>query len=309
MEKVDSWFVIRYRTLTARLKQQLDNCKLEIFHKYMLATAKRGAKIVAHEVPVLSGYIFVHASFDEVKAWALLLGLHMMRDPFWEATSSSEEDQFLHIAHSAMVPFMRAVEMKANELVFTDTHDYNVEKDDRVRFVTGKMAGAEGYLKPGKGRTGGTVIVPLGPLCYKIDARQEDLTVVAFAKGNRHAKDCIIDARPTVDAAFKRFKYGKKVNETTRQKLTAFVSRYGETRLNTNTQKAQHYALLYRIHTILGNRDACRVLREMIDKEVIPDLVRRRDAAQKRGNADAAAKHSELLEDIKETKRNQGRKA
>lgn len=301
----DWWYVIRYRTLTAWLKRQMEICELEIFHKYRLSQVKRGTGVVTHEVPILSGYIFVHADFEHVKALAQRLGLHMMRDPFWETSSTSEEDLYVRISHSAMMPFMTAVSHATCNLTLSDGCAYNPDKDDCVAFIDGEMKGTVGYLKPGRGRKGGTVIVPLNArgMGYMLEARQEDLTVIAFAKGNRHAKDCVIDARPTVDAAFWRVRHGRRLSRAMRERLEAFVRRYGQARLNTSTQKAQHYALLFRIHTILGHCDACRELREVMDGEIVPDIVRRRDAALKRGNDEAAARLSKLLKDIKATRR------
>lgn len=306
------WLVVRYRTLSAWLKEAMKASKLEIFHKYRLSKVQRGAKTEVHEIPVLSGYIFVHAPFDETKAWAESLNLFLMRDPFvpTDKEGHSEEDKFIHIPHQAMVPFMNAVNSRIDQLQFTDSSAFDRDKDDLVRFIDGEMKGAEGYLKPGKGRNGGTVIVPLSgsdndksALCYQLEARQEQLTIIAFAKNNRHAKDCIIDIRPTVNEAFERLKVHKQQDATTRQKLLAFVSRYGQAQLNTSTQRANHYALLYRIHAILGNDLLCQEFRKVLKDEIIPDLIRRRDAALKRNNPDAASKHSLLLQDIEETRK------
>lgn len=313
------WYVIRYRMLTAWLKQQMETCTLDIFHKYKLAKVRRGATVEVHQVPVLSGYIFVHAPFTEVRDWAQELNLHVMRDPFWEykgphdsnleegtekTLMPPEDQQYIRISHQSMEPFMNAVNLRACDLEFVDPSEYDPEKDDLVSFIDGGMEGTMGYLKPGKGRNGGTVIIPLisKALCYRLDARQDEVTVIAFAKGNRHAKDCVFDMRPIVDEAFRIFKKTRNVNEETKKKLVAFVRRYGQAKLNTSTQKAQHYALLYRIHTILDNREKCKELRKMMREEIIPDLMRRRDAALKRNNTEAATKHAELLNDIKATK-------
>lgn len=341
------WYVVRYRTHSAWLKQQLKVSKLEIFHEYKHKRIKRGTKVEIHEVPVLNGFIFVHAPFDLVNEFASSLNLHVMRDRFCEhapqsttddtskpslqkMTAKEEDDakgqKYLRIRHKAMLPFMKAVTLKADEIQFTEGREYDIEKHDLVRVIKGDMKGAQGYLIPGKGRNGGTIIVPLtqkevAPTtsayiqaedaisaedykfpCYKFDVRQEDLIIIAFAKGNRHAKDCIIDIRSTANEAFEHFKSKDEINDATRKKLAAYVLRYGQARVNTSTQKAQHYALLYRIHAILGNRELCKEWREAIDNEVIPDLIRKRDAALKRNNAEAAAKHSALLEEIKATK-------
>lgn len=305
------WYVLRYRVLSALLKEQLAKSPVEIFHKYRLVNVNHGKKNEVHEVPVLNGYVFVHAELNEVKALAQRLNLPIMLDIFRE--------RCIHIPHRAMLPFMQAVKLKTGDLDLCDPKEIDPEKDDVVVFNSGELKGTWGYLKPGRGRNGGRVIVPLSlsddrewtfsydhphkaPLCYSLQARQDELSVLAFAQGNRHAKDCILDAQPVVNAAFEQYRETKEVDEGLRQKLLAFVKRYGQARLNTSIQKAQHTALLFRIHVILGNTEEYEELRERISSTIVPELTRRRDAALKRGNPSAAAKQQELLNELEATK-------
>lgn len=327
------WYVLRYHVLTQRLKDSLEQVPFEIFHHYrMQKTVGGGAK----QVPVLHGYVFAHAPFSAVKAFAREVGLVMMFDPFWEAPACNfvarekamtdsqwaeeaeaiEAKRYVRVSHAAMQPFMRAAELKAYDLEFFDTDVIDAEKDDLVEFVRGEMAGVKGYLKPGKGRNGGLVIVPLAAegstavqgdgmqlsrLSYSLEAHQNDIAILAFARGNRHLKDCILDIKPVVDAAFADYVSTGAIDATVQEKLIGFVQRYGKARVNTPTQASHHISLLYRINVILGNRTLCRELREQIKAEVLPDLLRRRDAALKRGNPEAAEKHIRLLTDLEET--------
>lgn len=327
------WYVMRYHMLTQRLKDCFERAPFEIFHHYRMQKTMGGG---VKQVPVLHGYVFAHAPFAAVKAYAREVGLTMMLDPFWEVPACDfaacekamtdsqraekaeafEARRYVRISHAAMRPFMRAVELKAYDLEFFDTDIIDVEKDDLVEFVRGEMAGVKGYLKPGKGRNGGLVIVPLAAegsttvqgdgmqlshLSYSLEAHQNDISILAFARGNRHLKDCIFDIKPVVDAAFAEFVTMGTVDATTQEKLIGFVQRYGKARVNTPTQASHHISMLYRINVILGNRTLCRELRDQIKTEVLPDLIRRRDAALKRGNPEAAEKHIRLLTDLEET--------
>lgn len=336
-QKDSGWFVLRYRNLSTLLRQQLGETQVEVFHPYRLRKTADGNDRT--EVPVLHGYVFVHATLAEVKKLSVHLGLPIMRNPFWEFSPSDDEEdapltsaqqkarqekqeaqKYLHIRHKAMVPFMKAAELKAYDLEFFDPKVIDLEMDDLVEFMHGDMKGVRGYLKAGKGRNGGLVIVPLSAgtsddddeasdnpnrasISFSLQAHQNDLAVVAFAKGNRHAKDCVVDAKPVVAKAFETFRTTGTVDKTMREKLISFVRRYGQTRLNTNMQAAQHYALLYRIYTILGHGALAQDMRERIDREIVPELMRRKEAALKRGNATAAQKQQDLLDDVELTGR------
>lgn len=320
------WYVLRYRVLSTWLKDKLDQAPLEIFHRYRLQDAKGSGRGERKEVPVLHGYVFVHAPFHQVKDFANDVNLGMMLDPFREREAQgaahcedSEARKYVHIKQKAMKPFMRAVELKSYAIEFFDPNVIDVQKDDLVEFIEGDMKGTKGYLKPGKGRNGGLVIVPLvmhrksdvdedddphphlAHFCYSLRAHQNELGIVAFAKGNRHAKDCIINAKPIVDQAFERYKAKAEIDAATHEKLIAFVRRYGRTRLNTSIQTAQHLSLLYRINTILRHHTIGAELREKIAEVVIPELQRRTADALNRGNLPAAKKQQKLLDDIEET--------
>lgn len=338
------WYVLRYRILTQRLKNDLKNAPFEIFHKYKLQNAKAGNPSVRNEVPVLHGYVFVHAHLNDAKAYAQKHNLSMMLDPFYEFTpqdihfknneieksqnpdNSQTKDKleppdakrFVRINDKEMQTFMRAVELNAYSLKFYDPKVVDLHKDDLVEFIDGEYKGTRGYLKPGKGQNGGLVIVPLvlkrihsdsdeephpylANFCYSLEAHQKELGIIAFAKGNRHAKDCIIDSKPLVDAAFECFKKTGKVDGSTQEKLIAFVCRYGRARLNTNIQKAQYLSLLFRINTILRHQIIGCELRQKIVEVVIPGIERRKKEALRRGNRDAAKKHQLLLDEIATT--------
>lgn len=335
------WYVLRYRVLTQKLKAELKNVPYEIFHRYKLQNAKAGNSTSRAEVPVLHGFVFVHATFSQCKELASRLGLSMMYDPFYEFVpqdttikkvainqdtcsaepSNTEKDEsaeakrYVCIRHKEMLPFMRAVELNAYNLKFYDPKVIDLQKDDLVEFIEGDLKGTRGYLKPGKGRNGGLVIVPLvlkrssndvddtphphlANFCYSLEASQDELGIVAFAKGNRHAKDCIIDAKPIVDAAFACYSSTGKIDSSTQERLIAFVRRYGSARVNTSIQAAQHLSMLYRINTILQHHIIGAELRHKIAEVVIPELLRRKKDALKRVNFRAAKKHQELLEEI-----------
>lgn len=330
------WYVLRYRIFSQWLKDQLKNAPLEIFHPYRYQKLQSENRVVMREVPVLSGYVFVHASLDEAKAFAQDINLSIMLNPFWESDLESEtttttdhnpshgkagqSSRYICIPHKAMQPFMKAAEIKSCNLNLFDPNVIDVQKDDYVEFVRGELKGVRGYLKPGKGRNGGLVIVPLfhrtsavdktktrkrkhivAPLSYALSAHQDEVAVIAFAKGNRHAKDCVFDIKPVVNAAFENYVETGQIDPKTCEKLICYVRRYGQARLNTNIQRAQHLLTLYRINFILQNRHVCLELRRMITDEVLSDFYRRKAAALKRSNEQAARKLDVLLSEFEET--------
>lgn len=332
------WFVLRYRILTTQLRNQLANAKLETFHLYKLVTPKSpsqsprpGGRTERKEVPVLHGYVFVHAPLSQVKEMAMSMNLPIMLNRFYKfeagtqtmtkkAKTDREAQKYVHITHKAMLPFMKAAELKACDMEFFDPKVIDVQKDDLVEFISGDKKGVRGYLKAGKGRNGGLVIVPLadestagegarGPnpnrasISISFQAHQDELAVIAFAKGNRHAKDCVFDARPAVNEAFELYKTTGEVQAPTREKLISFVRRYGQTLVGTNIQETHHKLVLYRIYVVLGYEQLAREVRASIEERIVPELVRRKEAAEQRGNADAAEKQQELLDDLAATDR------
>lgn len=328
IESPDSgWYVVRYRMLTTRLREKISQAPFEVFHPYKLARVP-DARGQRKEVPVMSGYIFVHASYLETKEWARELGLYVMLNPFWEYTPNADDSsrqhedpeaaQYLCIADKAMRPFMTAAELKACDLELFDPKVIDVHKDDLVEFISGELKGIRGYLKSGKGRNGGLVIVPLlpkqkmrsrhhrrhahkAPLSYSYKAHKDEVAIVAFAPGNRHAKDCVLDAKPLVDSAFDSVCRDGTVDAATRERLLFFVRHYGRARLNTSIQAAHHYLLLYRIYAVLGLRNVGLELRGKIASQIVPDLLQRKKNAIKRSNTEAASKHQALLDELQAT--------
>lgn len=307
------WYVLRYHVLSSWLKEQLALAPLDIFHPYKTSRNKAIQSCQLQERPVLSGFIFVHDGLKNVKEYAQQLNLPIMLDPF------HEDRRYVHISDREMKPFMKAAEMKAFDLQYFDPNIIDVEKDDLVEFIEGEHEGTRGYLKPGKGKNGGLVIVPLtfgnaqhteqdkrqdprvAPLAYPLEAHQNEIAIVEFAKGNRHAKDCIFNIKPVVSEAFQQFIDNGEIDKTKEEKLIAFVRRYGHAQLNTKIQEAQHYTLLYRINTILRNFTVCNELRKKIAWEIRPEIYNRKKAALSRQNKKAANAHQLLLDELDAT--------
>lgn len=330
------WFVMRYRNHSAKLRSRLEETGFRIFHPYKTIEVKRGRKVEKLEIPVLSGYIFIREEFETVKELAKKLNLSMMHDPFevditrptgkdnQNGKKKSEQERFMRVTDKAMNPFIRAVNFDCGGVVLLRPSDIDPEHDDLVVFVDGEYKGEMGYLKPGKGTGDGKVVLTLSAedsdgdessdegesvqlpsgnavLCYAVPARQRDMKVVAFAPQNRHAKDCVRYARPVANEAFRLYKELGGIPAEMHERMANFVAYYGEARLDTNIQKAQHLALLFRMLTAMERHTEAAALRERLEREVIPDLQRRREAALKRQNAAAAQKSAALLEDIRET--------
>ena len=77
-------------------------------------------------------------------------------------------------------------------------------KDNLMEIIDGDFKGVHGYLNTTQGKYGGMVIMPVSQdsrpsgngLCFTIEVPAEQIGVISFANGKRHASDArIADAR------------------------------------------------------------------------------------------------------------------
>lgn len=275
------WYVYRYRIMSARLKELVLSAPYEMFFPY----------------EYVSGYIFIHACFDQAVRFGADNNL-----PLWK----NNRHEFVSVRDAAMRPFMRAVELRQLDIKVFDASLIDLEKDDRVVFVRGEFKGTSGYLKTLKGREGGVVVVPLtcaagdSPtgMCYAITASPDDLAVTAFAPGNRHAKDSMRRTAASVDSAMQDYIAGIRPSDALRERFISYVRRYAGVSLETDIQRANHQLLLYRIFTLLDMDVQRSEVGECLRSQVLPAMNRRTQAAMKRGQITAQRTQSAFLASI-----------
>lgn len=219
------------------------------------------------------------------------------------------------ISDEQMAYFMRAVELYKQNLQLSDIREIDLEQNDQVVILSGPFKGVRGYLKTTQGKNGGWVIVtlsfndddaqgkgssssardknlpvpsPYECLCYTIEATPDEIGILRFAGGKRHASDCIRNARQLVDKAMDAYIDGKPLQDDVRRQLNRYLSRFKETQFRSDKLHAAHLMLLYRIYVLLENPILRAVVREEIERDVLPAFDARIVDAQRRGRPDGA---------------------
>lgn len=302
-----SWYVMRYKTLTKTLKEDLLKAGVEVFfplsHKKCINKRRNSFEYV--EKPLIPGYIFVHTSFEKAKILSREMGLNL-----WKRHSSYHEDMradasrsenkgdifYQKIPDTQIKFFKRAVELYKLDLLLTDVSEINLEQDDEVGIIFGDFQGVRGYLKTTQGKYGGMVIVPVSPdsvqardsLCFTIEVPADYIGVISFASGKRHASDAIRCAQKLVEKSLKLYAEGQPISEDLKKQLQRYLVRFKNTQFRTEKLRASHLLLLYSIYTMLGNMTLREAVNEEIIQQVLPAFDWRITDARRRGRPDGS---------------------
>lgn len=309
-----SWFVMRYHKLTAFAQDELLKSGLDVFFpqtriKRINARTGRTEYVIK---PIITGYIFVKSTFEQAMAMSSFLGINLLKRYYKytydlllkdDCVDSSEERLYYHIPDVEMKYFKRAVEIYKQNVMLTDASEIDLQQDDFVRIISGDFEGVRGYLKTTQGKNGGMVIVPVtsekapnrSGLCYSIMVTVDQIGVVNFASGNRHASDCIRSAQQMVEKALLLFAEGEPLSDDTRKQMHRYLARFKDAQFKTDKLKANHLLLLYSIYTMLGNQMLRDVVQEQIMDDVLPAFDARIADARRRGRPDGSSLKEKYL--------------
>lgn len=170
------WYILRYKILTTRIKDLLFSTSHEVFFpcRKVIDGQKATGKGYSFDKPIVPGYVFIRATFDEAKSFVQNTGLVLWRkrDADKPALSNSlilsaeerheiEESMYYTIGDGVMRTFIHVVEYFRNDIKLYDATDIDVEQDDEVEFISGPMKGKHGFVRTQMRKSGGIVIVPL----------------------------------------------------------------------------------------------------------------------------------------------------
>lgn len=313
-----SWYIYRYKNLTTRMKDYFRATSTEVFLPYRHIRKKdpRTGQVEYIDKPVISGYIFIHSELETAISIGQELGL-----PLWQRHLTAEEQHqapltptvslsaktYFTVSESDMQYFQQAVDLRQQDIDFFDASLIDVHKDDQVVFLSGEMKGVRGYLKTEQGRDGGLFIVPLtesvdcavtspSTLCYTLHARPEQIGVISFAKGNRHARNHMRSCEKLCDEAMQSFVEGKDLPASQRERLLSYLFRYDQLKLDSEIQRAAHHMLLYRIYTLLEIESKRTEAAAYIAQSIIPAFERRVGEALRRGSQEAQRQFADYLQ-------------
>lgn len=311
------WYILRYRTLNSHTKDNLLMAGIELYlpQSCKKHTNTRTGHVECISNPIIPGYVFVHASLDEAKSLGEEFGLNLWKRYYRytddlilgdDEVDTSEQRLYHSVSNSQMEHLMRAVEIYKNKLILTDASEIDLQEDDYVEIISGEHEGTRGYLKTSQGKSGGMVIVPVSSkfrrekdvLCYTIQATADEIGVISFAGGKRHASDCIRTARQLVEKVLRQFAAGEPLSEVNRKQLLRYLARFRNTQFRSDKLKANHLMLQYQIYTMLQNYTLREVVLEKIQHEVLPAFDTRIADAQRRGRPDGLSLKEKYLRKI-----------
>lgn len=308
------WFVMRYKILTTTTKENLLRAGLDVFmpQSRKKCINKRTGQTEYVVKPIIPGYIFVQTSFSQAKNLSQTLGFNLWKKHCTyvddlllddETEDRSEERLYHRIPDDQMTHFKRAVELYKQNILLTDISEIDLQQDDQVEIISGDFKGVCGFLKTTQGKNGGLVIVPVASdpkhakdgLCYSIQVAADQISIVSFAGGNRHASDCIRSAQQMVEKALQKFANGQPLTDDVRKLMYRYLARFKDTSFKTDKLKASHQLILYSIYTMLGNTTLRDAVHETIIREVLPAFDARIADAQRRGRPDGCSLKEKYL--------------
>lgn len=198
------WYIFRYKTLPARIKDKFCKCSVdssfEIFFPYrrIKKIDADSGKVEFVERPAVPGYIFVRSTLEVAAELSKSVDLPLWKKPVSgipadsstretsaekslvtlqeykklqrkraEERQAAEIDRYYTIPDPAMRAFIRAVEFSAQDIKLLDASDIDLQKDDEVEITAGDYKGTRGFLKVVNGKSGGVVVVPLNTTSSK----------------------------------------------------------------------------------------------------------------------------------------------
>lgn len=314
------WYILRYRILNASVKDALSKAGVGVFlplsrKKYIRPNSK---KVEYIEKPIIPGYVFIRAPFEKAKSLGNEYGLNLWKRHFkfaddlsiHEGDQDTSEQRLYHtVTDLQMVHFKRAVEIYKQNLVLSDISEIDLQQDDQVEIISGDFKGVRGYLKTSQGKDGGIVVVPVScakgkpkeGLCYSIQASADEIGIISFADGKRHASDCIRSAQQMVEKAMKQFADGEELSDEMRKQLLRYLARFKDTKFRTDKLRANHLMLMFQIYTILENPTLREVIQEEIQQDVLPAFDARIAEARRRGRPDGSGLKDRYLKQLSRT--------
>lgn len=198
------WYIFRYKTLPARIKDKFCKCSadssFEIFSPYrrIKKINADSGKVEFVERPAVPGYIFVRSTLETAAELSKSVDLPLWKKPVssipadsstretsaekspvtlqeykeqqrkrTEERKAAEIDRYYTIPDPAMHAFIRAVELNTQDIKLLDASDIDLQKDDEVEITAGDYKGTRGFLKVVNGKSGGVVVVPLNTTSSK----------------------------------------------------------------------------------------------------------------------------------------------
>lgn len=287
------------------------------------------------EHPCIPGYIFVHADINDAIVMGQEIGLNpwrrkgLINEGDVNAHPLPKGRYYYSVSHKAMVRFMRVVSYHQNGIRIYDPSEIDPEENDIVEFISGELAGQRGYIQTEARKEGGTVIMPLITseedalnhslssenldseslatsalfdskvntlFHYGITAKPDLYRIIKFANPVRN-RNCIQHANEHAKEILRDYSSGKPICESLAKKLRGYAIRYADAEMDTDIQRANLTLLLYRIYTILEDKDKLAVINQRITDEILPAFDQRINSERGSRKASSSRKKARFIEE------------
>lgn len=231
-----------------------ENARLELFAPTIVSESITNGKRVERERPLLFNYVFIRGTFGQVKdlctrdnGFSFVID---SRDALIEGT-----ERYATLSDAQMEAFKRIAFANRNRLSVVSLEDVDLQQGDEVEVVEGPFTGLKGTFMPRTKSTSGNILLQAtsASAVALFDIKAKYIRVLRFAPGSKRAYDQIDAFLPPLFDALRA--YAALIPLTTRQitRLTAFVRRFGATRIDAPKTHAKLQLLLQAANAILGN--------------------------------------------------------
>lgn len=234
------------------------NAALELFAPTYVVKEEKDGKVAFRTVKLTFHYVFVKASFPEVKQ------LCLQPNGFSFMIDRGSEERYATVSDRAMAGFKNIANAYKNCLPYFPLDQIDLEEGDLVEVVKGDFPGLVGTFMPNaKSKTGNIILNiynKVGTIAFNVKAT--DVRVLEFSRKSTRANDQLDAFLPNLLKALRHYDRDEALPQALAAKLAVFCGRMEVVDLKNRKLNARLQALLYVANTILGNIAAAAKARE-----------------------------------------------
>ncbi len=256
----NGWYVLNHipQSLRDRADKTVErfnsanDTNLEIFAPTYVIKEERKGETKFRTANLTFHYVFVKGTFEEVKR---LCG---QPNGFSFLIDHGSEERYAVIDDRRMSHFKNIARAYKNCLPYFPLDDIDLEDGDLVEVVRGDFPGLVGHYMPNaKSKTGNIVLNvynKVGTIAFNVKAT--DVRVLEFSKNATRANDQIDAFVPQLLKALRHYTAGEELPVALAAKLSVFIGRMGEAKLNNRKLDARMQLLLHAAGRLIGDTAA-----------------------------------------------------
>ncbi len=168
---------------------------------------------------------------------------------------------------------MRAVALSQDKACIVRPSELELEHGDKVRVLSGSLAGIEGILLSQQGRDGGQIIISISDeLAVSTCVLEPELIeVLEFAPASHHIYQKLNSLEARLESAYAAREADKPIPEEVSHALEVFVRRYRHLKVSSMNSRIRYLSLLLQTCVLLDQHDeSARVAKEL--ESLLPEI-------------------------------------